>query len=510
MAPTTPSPSARRPPRGVFACSTPTSSTLPAVWQVGTPVTVVHRLPPELDRVVAQQVGDPIGSAPADRSNASEAPSGRAAPLRLARGPGGGWPEVCQGSAWSLPDAKSRAGAGRPALRCAGLASTGGQPEGEACLLRPARLPVWPQDQAAAALGPQRTACFPCDLKFALLADRGIVRVAGADAKKLLQGSDHQRHGLLGTGPAIHAALLSPQGKILFEFFVVGPGEAYLARYGRGAGSQFVEAPSSISCAPRRRSASVCELTRVFAVWGAPAAGPVALPGAPPLPIPGWHNWACASSRKIAARAARRGRAGHSAGNGRRLASASHWPRRPGGGSGLSAGRHLPARGQLRPAERCIFQQRLLHRPGGGEPHAAPRRWAQALVRRGHGRLGSQRGDQGWHGVVGLIGSVDGSRALALVRLDRAAEALAAGAALTAELSPSASSSRLGPLRDGSDAPHGGGMTAGDLRALSLGRDRRSPNMRATTTRNGAYPRAMSARCLRSWCSRASNRACRG
>ena len=27
--------------------------------QVGTPVTVVHRLPPELDRVVAQQVGDP-------------------------------------------------------------------------------------------------------------------------------------------------------------------------------------------------------------------------------------------------------------------------------------------------------------------------------------------------------------------------------------------------------------------------------------------------------------------
>ena len=27
--------------------------------EVGTPVTVVHRLPPELDRVVAQQVGDP-------------------------------------------------------------------------------------------------------------------------------------------------------------------------------------------------------------------------------------------------------------------------------------------------------------------------------------------------------------------------------------------------------------------------------------------------------------------
>ena len=37
---------------------------------------------------------------------------------------------------------------------------------------------------------------------------------------------------------------------------------------------------------------------------------------------------------------------------------------------------------------------------------------------------------------LGSLGSVDGSRALALVRLDRAAEALAAGAALTADAVP--------------------------------------------------------------------------
>src|SRR5262245_66561977 len=66
----------------------------------------------------------------------------------------------------------------------------------------------------------------------ALLADRGILRIAGADAKKLLQGLITNDMDLLGSAPAIHTALLSPQGKILFEFFVVGAGEVYLLEAG--------------------------------------------------------------------------------------------------------------------------------------------------------------------------------------------------------------------------------------------------------------------------------------
>ena len=49
--------------------------------------------------------------------------------------------------------------------------------------------------------------------KIALLADRGVVRVAGEDAEKLLQGIITSDMELLAKQPAIHAALLTPAGQ---------------------------------------------------------------------------------------------------------------------------------------------------------------------------------------------------------------------------------------------------------------------------------------------------------
>jgi len=62
----------------------------------------------------------------------------------------------------------------------------------------------------------------------ALLADRGVVRVFGDDAGKLLQGIISNDMDLLAHHSAIHAGLLSPQGKILFEFFVLKEGAGFL------------------------------------------------------------------------------------------------------------------------------------------------------------------------------------------------------------------------------------------------------------------------------------------
>ena len=59
------------------------------------------------------------------------------------------------------------------------------------------------------------------DTRIALLPDRGVVTVRGDDAEKLLQGVITNDMALLQDQPAIHAGLLTPQGKILFEFFVV-------------------------------------------------------------------------------------------------------------------------------------------------------------------------------------------------------------------------------------------------------------------------------------------------
>ena len=64
--------------------------------------------------------------------------------------------------------------------------------------------------------------------KIAVLADRGVVGVTGEDAAKLLQGIISNDMDLLADRPAIHAALLTPQGKILFDFFVVKVADGFL------------------------------------------------------------------------------------------------------------------------------------------------------------------------------------------------------------------------------------------------------------------------------------------
>ena len=69
------------------------------------------------------------------------------------------------------------------------------------------------------------------DLKSRIdLKNRGVVLVSGADAADFLQGLVTNNVMALAQGRAIYAALLSPQGKILFDFLVfsAGAGDFYL------------------------------------------------------------------------------------------------------------------------------------------------------------------------------------------------------------------------------------------------------------------------------------------
>ena len=58
-------------------------------------------------------------------------------------------------------------------------------------------------------------------MKAAYLADRGVIRVGGAEARAFLQGLVTGNVVTLEPGEARWAALLSPQGKILFDFLMV-------------------------------------------------------------------------------------------------------------------------------------------------------------------------------------------------------------------------------------------------------------------------------------------------
>lgn len=60
------------------------------------------------------------------------------------------------------------------------------------------------------------------------LKDRSVIRISGDDRRSFLQGLITQDLDRLSPDAAIFAALLTPQGKILFDFFIADAGESFL------------------------------------------------------------------------------------------------------------------------------------------------------------------------------------------------------------------------------------------------------------------------------------------
>ena len=105
----------------------------------------------------------------------------------------------------------------------------------------------------------------------------------------------------------------------------------------------------------------------------------------------------------------------------------------PEGGKDYAFGDAFPHEADLDQLARRILHQGLLRRPGGGEPHAEPRERSQARrAGDGRGAADARRRDRGGRGGDRQHRLGRGTQALALVRLDRAAEAMAKGDTLTA------------------------------------------------------------------------------
>lgn len=62
----------------------------------------------------------------------------------------------------------------------------------------------------------------------ARLTDRGVIAITGADAPELLQSLLTQDLDALGDGAAQYSALLTPQGKFLFDFIVIKQSDTFL------------------------------------------------------------------------------------------------------------------------------------------------------------------------------------------------------------------------------------------------------------------------------------------
>jgi folate-binding protein YgfZ len=102
----------------------------------------------------------------------------------------------------------------------------------------------------------------------ALLADRGVVRIAGADAARLLQGVISNDVDLLDRLSAIHAGLLSPQGKILFEFFVARAGDGFLLETARDKAADLAKRLLMYRLRAKATIADASTDYRLLVAWG--------------------------------------------------------------------------------------------------------------------------------------------------------------------------------------------------------------------------------------------------
>ncbi|CAH0315912.1 folate-binding protein YgfZ [Roseomonas sp. CECT 9278] len=126
-------------------------------------------------------------------------------------------------------------------------------------------------------------------MSLALLPDRGVLEVAGPDRVAFLQGLVSNDVAALAPGQAAWAALLTPQGKWLADFFVVAQGDALLLD------AEAAQVPGLVQRLSRFRLRSKVELRdasadwRVHAAWGAPPDAEGIVAADPRLPGAGWR-----------------------------------------------------------------------------------------------------------------------------------------------------------------------------------------------------------------------------
>jgi folate-binding protein YgfZ len=112
----------------------------------------------------------------------------------------------------------------------------------------------------------------------ARLDDRTIVALSGPEARSFLQGLITNDTERLGPGAPLYAALLTPQGKILFDFFLVETPEAIWLDCASATADMLVKRLSLYRLRAKIEIARRDDLM-VFAAWGGAR-----------LPQPGWSD----------------------------------------------------------------------------------------------------------------------------------------------------------------------------------------------------------------------------
>ncbi len=106
------------------------------------------------------------------------------------------------------------------------------------------------------------------DCKITRLTDRGVMRVSGEDARDFLQGLITSDMGQVAPDTGIHAALLTPQGKILFDFFVAADDAGFLIECARALVAELMKRLGFYKLRAAVDFTDLSDELGVWAVWG--------------------------------------------------------------------------------------------------------------------------------------------------------------------------------------------------------------------------------------------------
>jgi hypothetical protein len=264
---------------------------------------------------------------------------------------------------------------------------------------------------------------------------RGVVAVGGADAGKFLGDLVTADIALCAPGRAVFAGLLTPQGKLLVDFIVFRDGGRFLIDLPRTAVADFVRRLTFYRLRAQVEVADVGEAYRVVVAWdgsGPPADMGILAPD-PRLAGLGWRVLVAAGA-PVSAPAYQAASAGDY--DAHRIALGV-----PEGGVDYAFGETFPhdadmdQLGGIDFAKGCYVGQEVVSRM---EHRGRARRRVVMATPAGGGPLPAAGTPltAGGGPAIGALGSSANGIALALVRLDRAREAIDAGQSIVADEVP--------------------------------------------------------------------------
>ena len=105
------------------------------------------------------------------------------------------------------------------------------------------------------------------------LTGRGVIKVSGTDATKFLQDIVTNDVSKAVDGKAVHAGLLTPQGKILFDFFLLDRGDHFLLECARQTSAELIKRLTFYKLRAAVELEDLSGTNKIWAAWnGAPEA----------------------------------------------------------------------------------------------------------------------------------------------------------------------------------------------------------------------------------------------